>query len=109
MNLLFFFCFFFTKQVFVGGWLHGQRNGHGLLEAKHGVQYISFEGKWKRGLPNGCGTYTTRCGHKIYGLWKKPRLLHGGLSIKFNYVKLHLPGRPIGQFFEGKAELENAG
>jgi hypothetical protein len=95
--------------VFVGGWNQGQRNGHGVLEAKHGVQCITWEGKWQRGLPNGLGTYTTRAGHRIFGEWRKPRLMHGGLTIKFNYVKLHLPGRPATQFFEGKAELENAG
>lgn len=93
----------------MGGWKHGQRHGHGLLEAKHGVQNISWEGTWKRGLPNGLGTYTTRSGHRIFGEWKKPKLMHGGLTIKFNDVKLHLPGRAPNVFFQGKAELENAG
>mmetsp|Transcript_27766 Transcript_27766/g.32877 ORF Transcript_27766/g.32877 Transcript_27766/m.32877 type:complete len:805 (+) Transcript_27766:45-2459(+) len=97
-------------RAFVGGWRRGQRHGHGILETKHGVQYISWEGKWKKGLPNGIGTYTTRRGHRVFGEWRKPKLLHGGRTIRFNYVKVSLPGRdPELPLFEGKAELENAG
>ena len=91
-------------RTYVGGWRRGQRHGHGLLEATHGVQHVRWEGRWRRGLPNGPGAYTTRAGHAVVGDWRKPRLVHGGRAIRWNRVALRLPE---GGRFEGKAELEN--
>lgn len=91
-------------RVFVGGWFRGQRVGQGLLEARHGIQRIRWEGRWIRGMPNGLGVYTTRAGHIISGEWRRPKLAHGGLAIRFNLVKLKLPD---GTDFTGKAEIEN--
>jgi hypothetical protein len=32
-----------------------------------------MEGRWRRGLPDGEATYTTREGHRISGIWNRPR------------------------------------
>ena len=69
-------------RTYVGGWLRGQRHGHGLLEAAHGVQCIRWEGRWRRGLPNGPGVYTTRAGHAVAGEWRKPRLVRRRESLR---------------------------
>ena len=69
-------------RTYVGGWKCGQRHGHGLLEAAHGVQCIRWEGRWRRGLPNGPGVYTTRAGHAVAGEWRKPRLVRRRESLR---------------------------
>ena len=58
---------------YLGDWRAGKKHGLGVLQARHGLQSLSWRGRWTDGLPSGYGEYRTRAGYRIYGTWSRPR------------------------------------
>ncbi|KAK3258356.1 hypothetical protein CYMTET_32593, partial [Cymbomonas tetramitiformis] len=55
-----------AHQRFEGNWVNGQRDGYG--HSYSGGE--SYQGFWKRGLPEGDGTLTYRNGDKLDGIFE---------------------------------------
>jgi hypothetical protein len=53
-------------SIYTGGCKQGLAEGHGVAS---GID--NYTGEFKKGLPNGIGTYTWNTGEKYEGEWKK--------------------------------------
>ncbi|CEL99360.1 unnamed protein product [Vitrella brassicaformis CCMP3155] len=93
-------CIFDNQDVYVGEWVTGHADGHGVRVWDDGCRY---EGQWKNGLPHGRGKVTHvdggyqdgQWGQGILTGWADERLQMVSFSI---IIPCHMASLPVGSF-----------